>query len=440
MFLNKENERRIPVWQTKLHKKFIEGILLKLRGCQAKLCHLRRLPFQLYRNFLFRTNGYEELRVLSVNKVALSPAVPCNNWHNIISENFAVNSDRNLHLACEESRRLARCKSEAFSFFRFSCGHQFPGIFSLYIAPEKNCQKNSMESKGGNGVSSKNESTEVESFQNQEEVDSSDKEAGNVEKREATREISCQTEFNDIFRQKLEEFEDELQLEGDELEKEFIEEKSHLESKLRNEYNEIIKAKDELIRVLTEEKDFFLGELRDLRKSFDLFTRHVHRDSLQHMSQCGYEKELGTKPRVTGNGVAEVKNGFDENTFLDCGELTIVLRKQEEVLLRSFEREKAEMTQRFEREKLAVRKLVEEECQARYAYERAYLLQSIEGLKEGLDSLRIQKDELAKIFEGEKNALELGYKRKEDELRQNLKLELQRKVIHAQKPWTKTKI
>ena len=224
------------------------------------------------------------------------------------------------------------------------------------------------------------------------------------------------------------------------MEKEFIEEKSNLEIKLRNEYNEIIKAKDELIRVLTEEKDFFWSELRDLRKSFDLFTRHVHRETLQHLSQCGYEKELVTKRRVTGNGVVEVKNGCHENTILDCEEAMIVLRKQEEVLLRSFEREKAEMTQRFEQEKLAVRKLVEEECQARYAYERAYLFQSIDGLKEGLDSLRIQKDELAKIFEGEKNALELSYKRKEDELRQNLKLELQRKIIHAQKPWAQTKI
>ena len=48
--------------------------------------------------------------------------------------------------------------------------------------------------------------------------------------------------------------------------------------------------------------------------------------------------------------------------------------------------------------------------------ERAYLLQSIEVLKEGLDSLRIQKHELAKIFEGGKNAMELSCKRKEDEL------------------------
>ena len=46
------------------------------------------------------------------------------------------------------------------------------------------------------------------------------------------------------------------------------------------------------------------------------------------------------------------------------------------------------------------------------SFERAYLLQSIEVLKEGLDSLRIQKHELAKIFEGEKNAMELSFKRK----------------------------
>lgn len=303
---------------------------------------------------------------------------------------------------------------------------------------EERVEKTLMESEGSNCESSKRGSTRGEDFENHVKV--KDRKDENTEKVETTRDISCQTDFDDILHQRLEQFEDEIQL--DELEKEFIEEKSNLEIKLRNEYNEIIKAKDELIRVLTEEKDFFWSELRDLRKSFDLFTRHVHRDALQHLSQSGCEKELGTKRRITGIGACGVegKNGCHDNTILDCGELLTVLRKQEEVLLRSFERQKAEMTQRFEREELAVRKLVEEECQARYAYERAYLLHSIDGLKEGLDSLRIQKDELAKIFEGEKNALELSYKRKEDELRQNLKLELQRKIIHAQKPWTQTKI
>ena len=74
------------------------------------------------------------------------------------------------------------------------------------------------------------------------------------------------------------------------------------------------------------------------------------------------------------------------------------------------------------------------------SFERAYLLQSIEVLKEGLDSLRIQKHELAKIFEGEKNTMELSFKRKEDELRQQLKLELKGKMILAQKQWARTKV
>ena len=55
--------------------------------------------------------------------------------------------------------------------------------------------------------------------------------------------------------------------------------------------------------------------------------------------------------------------------------------------------------------------------------------------------MRIQKHhELAKIFEGEKNAMESSFKRKEDELRRQLKLELQRKMIRAQKQWARTKI
>ena len=78
--------------------------------------------------------------------------------------------------------------------------------------------------------------------------------------------------------------------------------------------------------------------------------------------------------------------------------------------------------------------------ESKYSLVRAYLLQSIEVLKEGLDSLRIQKHEVAKNFEGEKNAMELSFKRKEDELRQQLRLELQRKMILAKKQWARTEI
>jgi len=254
-------------------------------------------------------------------------------------------------------------------------------------------------------------------------------EAGHSMLIKTTRESSCQTELDEILRRQLAEFEDEWEHEREEMEREFIEEKDNLELRLRNEYNEIIKAKDEVIRVLTEEKDFFWCELRDLRKSFDLFTRHVHSDVFQQLSREN-EKKLGNIEH----------SSCHDNNIRENAKLLTVLRKQEEVLLGSFEREKAAMSDRFEGEKSALRKVVEDECEAKYAFERAYLLQSIEVLKEGLDSLRLQKDQLAKIFEGEKNALELSFKRKEDELRQNLKLELQRKIIQAQKPWTHTKI
>ena len=117
-----------------------------------------------------------------------------------------------------------------------------------------------------------------------------------------------------------------------------------------------------------------------------------------------------------------------------------LLRKQEEILLGSFEREKAAILERLQQEKASLRRVVEDECESKYSLVRAYLLQSIEVLKEGLDSLRIQKHEVAKNFEGEKNAMELSFKRKEDELRQQLRLELQRKMILAKKQWARTEI
>ena len=208
--------------------------------------------------------------------------------------------------------------------------------------------------------------------------------------------------------------------------------------RVRNEYNEIIKAKDELIRVLTEEKDFFRNELCDLRRSFDLFTRHVHRDAVHHLGLRNENEIPITTTKSTANGTAS--SCWETFNIADNRELLTLLRKQEEILLGSFEREKAAMSERFQQEKASLRKVVEDECESKYSFERAYLLQSIEVLKEGLDSLRIQKHELAKIFEGEKNAMELSFKRKEDELRQQLKLELQRKMILAQKQWARTKI
>ena len=289
-----------------------------------------------------------------------------------------------------------------------------------------------MESKSYHRKSSE---TDFTSGKNKEKTKNTHNASGNANIVKTTNESSCQTEFDEILRRQLDASKEELEQEREEMEKEFTEEKYELEIRLKNEYTEIIKAKDELIRVLTEEKNFFWSELNDFRKSFDLFTKHVHRDVFH---QVGLEKknELGTKPKITGN----VPSSCHDSNSRDNEGILTVLRKQEENLLGLFEREKAALTERFQQEKIALRKVVENECESKYAFERAYLLHSIEGLKEGLDSLKIQKHELAKIFEGEKNALELSFQRKEDELRQNLKLELQRKIIDAQKPWVRTKI
>ena len=297
-----------------------------------------------------------------------------------------------------------------------------------------------MENKSERFKSSGNETeSRREKFSRfKEEVDNCDKNASNGKKIIDTKESSCQTELDEILRRIKEEFEDELEQVRETMEKECAEEKEDFEMRVRNEYNEIIKAKNELIRVLTEEKDFFRNELCDLRRSFDLFTRHVHRDAFHHLGLPNENEIPVTTTKSTANGTAS--SCCDTFNIADNRELLTLLRKQEEILLGSFEREKAAMSERFQQEKASLRKVVEDECESKYSFERAYLLQSIEVLKEGLDSLRIQKHELAKIFEGEKNAMELSFKRKEDELRQQLKLELQRKMILAQKQWARTKI
>ena len=267
------------------------------------------------------------------------------------------------------------------------------------------------------------------------EVKSIGKESTTEAQRGKTMETSCQTDIEEIFGNQQGEIEDVLESGRQEIENEISEEKQGIGNQMRHDYSEIIEAKDEVIRVLTEEKDFFRNELIGLRKSFDLFTRHVHRDAFMQLAHMR-EKEVGT--RLLQVDVDRCYHHANP-VRTDC-ELVTVLRKQEEILFGAFEREKAAMLLQFEREKTVLRAGIEEECEEKFALERAYLMHSIEGLKEGLDCLKIQKHELAKIFEGEKNALEISFKNKEAELRQNLKLELQRQLIKTQKPWARTKI
>ena len=137
--------------------------------------------------------------------------------------------------------------------------------------------------------------------------------------------------------------------------------------RVRNEYNEIIKAKDELIRVLTEEKYFFRNELCDLRRSFNLFTRHVHRDTFYHLRLRNENEILDTITKSTANGTA---SSCCDNVFniADNRELLTLLQKQEKILLGSFQREKAAMSERFQREKASLRKVMQDECESKYSF------------------------------------------------------------------------
>ena len=80
-------------------------------------------------------------------------------------------------------------------------------------------------------------------FRFKEEVDNSEKNARNGKIKD-TKESSCQTELDEILRRQMEEFEDELEQVRQTMEKESADEKENFEMRVRNEYNEIIKAKD----------------------------------------------------------------------------------------------------------------------------------------------------------------------------------------------------
>ena len=65
---------------------------------------------------------------------------------------------------------------------------------------------------------------------------------------------------------------------------------------------------------LTEEKDLFRSELCDLRRSFDLFTRHVHRDAVHHLSLRNENEIPDTITKPTANGTATSCCAYFERT------------------------------------------------------------------------------------------------------------------------------
>ena len=247
---------------------------------------------------------------------------------------------------------------------------------------------------------------------------------------------SCQTDFQEgatIFQAMQEEFE----LEKAEMQNSFTREQTIAEMELREEYDDIVKTKNKLIRVLTEEKDFLWSELKDLRNAYELFMRRME-------SSQDREHKHGNNFRST------VEQSKSDVTECDCdgyrgnchvsSDVDAALRVQKEQLLKIFEKEKIQRFQKFEQQKIILGEIIARECEVKYSRERAYLLESVDGLKEGLTSLTQQKDELARIFEGEKNAMEMSFARKEKELKQQMKLDMQKKLIQAHASWAKTQL
>ena len=154
----------------------------------------------------------------------------------------------------------------------------------------------------------KSSETETESrrekfFRFKKEVDNSEKNARNGKIMD-TKESSCQTELDEILRRQMEEFEDELEQVRETMEKESAEEKEDFEMRVRNEYNEIIKAKDELIRCSYRGKRL-LSERTLLSEEiirFDLFTRHVHRDAFHYLVLLNKDEIPDTITKSTANG------------------------------------------------------------------------------------------------------------------------------------------
>ena len=125
---------------------------------------------------------------------------------------------------------------------------------AIYSPPGRKRKKNSMANVSEHVKSSETETeSRREKFSRfKEDVDNSEKNARNGKKIMDPNESSCQTELHEILRRQMEEFEDEWEQVRGTMEKESAEEKEDFEMRVRNEYNEIIKAKDELVRFLTE--------------------------------------------------------------------------------------------------------------------------------------------------------------------------------------------
>ncbi|XP_031558544.1 ERC protein 2-like [Actinia tenebrosa] len=263
------------------------------------------------------------------------------------------------------------------------------------------------------------------------------------ESKPESKNVETQTEFEDIVALHLEALKDEFERERAELEAELTKEKRNLEGKLRDYYAKILESKDILINDLTNEKDFLWEEMRDLRESCQVVNGNVEpaessTDDLEwdHGSDSEISRRLEKK---RGSERSKITN-LSLSTQVKETLLWSVMKLHKQNLIEKYQKEKQALLDKIEIEKDLIREEISSELESNYQEEIKNLRETVTGLQEVLSDMKSQKSELAKIFEGEKNALKLEISRKEEELKQKMAKNMQRKVIQAHQDWSVTKL
>lgn len=254
--------------------------------------------------------------------------------------------------------------------------------------------------------------------------------------------VETQTEFEDIVALHLEALKDGFERERADLEAEFANEKRDLEGKLRDHYAKILESKDILINDLTNEKDFLWEEMRDLRESCQVVNGNIKpqssTDDLEwdHGSDSGIIKRLEKESSLKRSKIANLSLSIQDKETL----LWSVMNLHKQNLVETYQKEKQAILDKLEIEKDLIREEISSELESNYQEEIKNLQETVTGLQEVLNDMKTQKSELAKIFEGEKNALRLEITRKDEELKQKVTKDMQQKVIQARQDWLVTKL
>lgn len=258
------------------------------------------------------------------------------------------------------------------------------------------------------------------------------------QKRGESKNISTQTDFDaDSVSFQVRLLEEKYKAESALMQKEFAKEKSGLGIKLTKHYQGIIEDQTEQISTLTEEKDFLWEEIQNLRETFPILDKSGH-----STSDLDWDPEWDHSNTTTPNKVTKPKDKTMPPISVQEKEMVLctLMRFRKQTLMQNYKRDKQAILDKIEIEKDLIRDEITTEIESQYCEEVESLHDVIDGLKDALEDMKAQKNELAKIFQGEKNALEMEFRRKEEELKDKMARDLQRELVKAHQDWSNSKI